>query len=135
VTIFGMARLLDFTRAQGLFAALIWMTLPQILLQSTSIQNDIVVSVFFVISVYFLYFAFKREQRSVLLLSGLALGLAIGGKGTILIALPGLAVAVLLLWLRRPGHHFRSCDSMGCLLPGWICVVRRVYLRHELPGV
>jgi hypothetical protein len=86
-----------------------------------------------VISVYFLYFAFKREQRSVLLLSGLALGLAIGGKGTILIALPGLAVALLLLWLRRPGHHFRPVIQWGvyCLV-GFVLFGAFTYVTNYL---
>jgi len=102
VSVYAMARLLEFSKPYSIFAALIWLTLPQILLQSSTIQNDIVVSVFFTIALYFLYFSLKFRQHSPLLLSGFALGLAIGTKATVFFALPGLAVIALLLFLQQP---------------------------------
>lgn len=108
VAIVGLARMLGSTRAQSVFAALIWATFTEIVLQSTTTQNDLVASAFFVSMVYLLYLGLRSNRRGVLLLSGLALGLALGTKATVLFLLPGLALTVIMLWLRHGKQGFRQ---------------------------
>ena len=98
VTIFGLARLMGATKSQGLFAALIWATFPQIVLQSVTTQNDLVISFFFLSALYFLYSGLRIRERWSFMISTLALGLAIGTKATIFIILPGFLIALLLIW-------------------------------------
>ncbi|GAB4511481.1 MAG: hypothetical protein OHK0046_09630 [Anaerolineae bacterium] len=110
----GMARLLGFNRAQTVFAVLVWVTLPLTLLQAVSTQNDALAGVFAVSSVYFLYLGLgyqghdrattlqKRPHHTgALIVSGLALGLAVGTKTTVLFFLPGYGLLVGLLFLTQ----------------------------------
>jgi 4-amino-4-deoxy-L-arabinose transferase-like glycosyltransferase len=98
--IVGLSRLLKASRGQAVFAALIWATLPEIILESTTTQNDLVAGAFCVTSVYLLYVGLERRHTGVLLLSGLGLGLAVGTKLTVPGVLPGLVIAALLLLVR-----------------------------------
>jgi hypothetical protein len=101
VAIFGTARLWRATRAQAAFAALVWASFPEIMLQSTTTQNDIVAAVFLLVACYFCMLGFLSNHLRALLLSGLAFGLAVGTKVTVLLALPGMVAGALLLWQRR----------------------------------
>lgn len=96
VSIYGLARLLGANRPQGFFAALVWATFPQVLLQSITTQNDLVVAAFITGAVYFFYLGLNQKKKKFLWLSGLAMGLTIGTKSTAWIFMPGLALAVLL---------------------------------------
>lgn len=95
LAIIGICRLLGQTRQQSLFAALVWCTLPQVLLQSTTTQNDLVSSGLLITSVYFLYLVLKTKEPGAMLLSAMSLGLAIGTKQTIFYILPGIGAALL----------------------------------------
>jgi hypothetical protein len=106
LAIFGLARQFGYSLVQSGFAVLIWASFPEILLQSTSTQNDLVVSAFFISSIYFLYVGVQSKQNTLLLLSGAALGLALGTKSTVLFMLPGLGITLLLFIATRSilGH-------------------------------
>lgn len=101
IAIFGTARLWRATRAQAGFAALVWASFPEIMLQSTSTQNDLTAAVFLLAGCYFCMIGLLANHRNALLLSGLGIGLAIGTKITVLLALPGIVAAAALLWQRR----------------------------------
>lgn len=118
VIIFGLARFLGYSRASSVFAAFVWATFPEIVLQSTSTQNDLLASVFFAGMIYLFFVSFRFNHNGALLLSGLAMGLALGTKLTALMALPGLAVGALLLWYKagRAGLRFLATWGSACLL-------------------
>lgn len=109
VAIVGCARALGATRPAALSAALIWATLPQPLLQSSSTQNDLVVSAFFLTAIYGLLLGSRSGERGILLLSAVALGLALGTKTTAQMALPPFLLVAALLWWRagRPWRDAR----------------------------
>ena len=96
--VFGLARLLGWNRPQSAFAALIYASFPQTLLQITSTQNDLVTAALFISTIYFLLLGLQSRQRGMLALSGLSLGLGFGTKQTLYFLLPGLGVLVLLAW-------------------------------------
>ncbi len=107
VCVFGIARLIGWTRPQSAFAALVYGSFPIILLQSTTTQLDLVSAAIFLPTVYFLILGIKTSRRAMYILSGLSLGLALGTKQTLLFLLPGLAVFLLLQarhWKRNPRH-------------------------------
>ncbi len=112
VSIFGLARLIGATRPQSLFAALIWAAFPQVVLQSTTTQNDLVSTFFFVSMLYFLFLGLRRDEKNLLLLSGASLGLAVGTKVTVFFMLPGL----ILFWLVMV---WRVKRAEKCLLGYW----------------
>jgi len=70
LAVIGLARLLKATRFQALFAGLVFLSLPAIVLQSTTTQNDLVICALFVIAVYFFFLSFQDSDRYSLVLSG-----------------------------------------------------------------
>lgn len=107
IVIFDLTRLIGGTSKQGVFVACLWLSFPLIIAESTSVQNDIVVGTFFIISVYGLYNGVQANSYRALMLSGLAVGMAIGTKSTIIFALPGFALAAAIIWLSDPRRLFR----------------------------
>jgi hypothetical protein len=93
---FGIARLLGYSRAQSAFAALIFGFFPLILMQSSSTQIDLTAAALFVPAVFFLLLGMHNGRSLPFVFSGLALGLAVGAKQTVLFFLPGLALFALL---------------------------------------
>jgi hypothetical protein len=98
--IYGISLQLGWGRPGAFFAGLIWLSLPEILLQSTTTQLDLIVAVFSVIAVYFLIAGFRNQVWQELVLSGLAIGLAVGTKQIALFLLPGFALFTLIIWLK-----------------------------------
>jgi hypothetical protein len=118
IAIFGMGRILRFTRVQSVFPALIYLTLSEIYLQSTTVQNDLVISMLCVSALYLLLLGLQTRHYGSLLISGVAIGLSLGTKSTALFILPGLACAALLLWLTNPRESFKLFLVWGssCLI-------------------
>ena len=106
IGVFGMARLLGWKRAQSAFAALVFLTFPLMLLQSTTTQNDLVTTGLYVLAVYFLLLGIQKKQRSMLILSAISLGLGLGSKQIFYFLLPGLGILVLLVWKRYGKQAF-----------------------------
>jgi len=97
VAIYGIARRTGLDHRAAVFGTLVFLTLPVVALQSSTALNDVVVASFLVTATYFLL----GESKVELALGGLALALAIGTKFTALIALPLVALVVLLGQPRR----------------------------------
>jgi 4-amino-4-deoxy-L-arabinose transferase-like glycosyltransferase len=100
VAIAGVGKLLGYNRKQSAFSGLIWASLPLIVLQSTTTQNDLVSSSVVMMGLYFLYLGIKRQKVSAMILSGLALGIALGIKQTVFFILPGLAITLVLIYVK-----------------------------------
>src|SRR5512133_1380642 len=97
VSVFGLARLLGAARPQAFFAAFIWATFPEIILESTTTQNDLIAGTLFAAMLYLLFLGLSRRSTATLALSGLALGLSMGTKQTLVFLLPGLLLVLCLL--------------------------------------
>lgn len=95
VAIFGLARLLKGSRRTALIISLLWMTFPENVFQSTTTQNDMIVSALFCSCIYLFFLFFQNKEKNILLLSGLALGLSIGTKETTFML--GLGIVVMLI--------------------------------------
>lgn len=113
LTIFGIARLIGWTRPQSIFAALIWALLPEVVLESTTVQNHLIVAVLFACTLYFLFLGVRSGNFSELALSGLALGLGLGTHQLAFLALPGLLVSLCFLWLKFGQRVFKSLLIWG----------------------
>jgi len=119
--IFGLARCFGRSRDKAVFAALLWATLPQIALQSTTVQNDLTAAAFLVSMLFLLVYGIRAKNRGVLALSGVALGLALGTKITAILALPGLAIGAVVLALLNWRRKSRSLAfwTASCAA-GWL---------------
>ena len=133
VAVYGLGRQLGLGPRAALFAAGLFALLPQSILQSTSTLNDLLVTSFVVVSLYCLLHASgplvakahgRRAMAHALVLAGAAAGLAVGTKGTALLALPGLAVVFLVLFWRRLDREV----LVGALLGGLAATVLGGYI-------
>lgn len=143
LSVYGLARLLGATHPQALFATLLFGTFPEIALEASSTQNDLVAGALFTAVFYLLFLGLKERNPGALALSGLALGLGLGTKQTLLFLLPGLALAVLLvLWfskreerlgvLRRLLIWVGSSVAAFLLLGIYMYVVNQVNFQYPL---
>lgn len=139
LAIIGLARTLGWSPPQAFFAGMIWATFPEIILQSTSTQNDLVTASFFVCMVYLFFAGMQFKNRWSLSLSGLALGLALGAKHVILLLIPGLIVGIFLIWLLDIRTHFRplvfwafSCIAGIILVGGYSYAFNMVHFKAPL---
>jgi hypothetical protein len=78
--VFGGARLLGFARPASIFAAALFVALPQPILQATTTQNDLVVTFFIAAAALFGVSGLRNGSRGELAVAGAAAGLAIGTK-------------------------------------------------------
>jgi hypothetical protein len=97
VGVFGVARRVGLRLREAAFGALLFLSLPVVVLQGSAALNDLVVASFLVSASYFLLGSTRVE----LALGGLAVALAAGTKFTAYIALPLLLLVVLAGQARR----------------------------------
>lgn len=103
-----LARQMGARRRAAAFAALVFLSFPLVILQSTTPQNDLVAAALYMACTAFFLRAFAAPARPALpslLLSALALGLGLGTKQTVYFLLPGLGLLALAsAWKAgRPG--------------------------------
>ena len=104
LTVFLIAGFLGWRRKASLFAALIFLSLPVVILESSTTQNDLVVTFFMLNSFYFFHKGIKHKRRGHLILSGIAMGLAVGTKYTVFFMLPAFGIASFILFrMHKPG--------------------------------
>ena len=89
--VYGIARRLGWTRPAAAFASLLTATLSIVALESVTTQNDLVVAALAAAAAFFVL----GPTRADVALAGLALGLALGTKLTVALALPALALLAL----------------------------------------
>lgn len=97
ILVFLFSRFLEFKPAPALFAALLWSSVTEIMLEATSVQNDLVVTFFMLAGVYFFLKGLKNCAKSYLFASAIALGLSLGTKATSLFVFPGLLLSGFLI--------------------------------------
>jgi len=106
-------------RNPALFAALAFAVFPQVLLQSSSTQNDLTHAFF--ISCAFLFalkILYSEYSTGGMLLSAVAVGLAVGTKPMALLMLPGYGlVFVVAIVIQKPAPWRRFIQAIvACLL-------------------
>lgn len=97
ILVYSFSRLIGSSRPGGLFAAFVWATFPLVILESSTTQNDLVVASFLLSSLYFLILAWQKEEYTYFFPAGFAFGLALGTKLTVIFALPGVFLAILVI--------------------------------------
>jgi hypothetical protein len=133
--IYGLARLLDGSRTAGWLTALLWATLPQVLYQSHSTQNDLVTAAFWVTTIFFLFAGLREKQSAHFYLSGISFGLAMGTKKTSFLVLPGLALAillVLLLYFKQPTFKSSATRWITACTLGFLLLGSYSYVQNTI---
>jgi hypothetical protein len=107
----GIAYRLSFSRPAAVFAGLVFATLAEVALQSSSTQNDLATASFVAAAAYFL----RSRVSAELALAGLGVGLALGTKVSAWLALPVLGVLALVSLPRRQLGIAVACAALGTL--------------------
>lgn len=95
VAIYAGARVLRFGRGPAVFAGALFVLLPEALMQATTTQNDLVVALFLVTAAVFAVKGLRDRHTGELIVSGAALGLAVGTKGTALFGAGAVGILVI----------------------------------------
>lgn len=129
LAIAGIARRLGLDRRAAALGALLFASLPVVVLQASTALNDLALASFLVIVVYFLL----RDSRLHLALGGLALALAVATKATALIALPVLALLAFGLTPRRRWLDVALAGAGGIALGAFWYYVNRAETGSFVP--
>jgi hypothetical protein len=128
VGVFAVARKLGLSRGQAAFGSLLVLTLPIVLLQASTTQNDLVAASFLMTAAVFLLDTSRRE----LALAALAIALGIGTK---IPAAYGLPVLVAIALAAPPrGYRTRRIVAvlLGAVAGSYWYVVNTVRTGHPL---
>ncbi|MDX6514809.1 MAG: hypothetical protein QOH73_475 [Gaiellaceae bacterium] len=127
---YAVARQLGFPRSSSAFAALVLASLGQVVLQSTTTQNDLLVASFVLAAAFFVL----ERDKSGIALAGLAVGLAVGTKTTGVFALPLLGLIALSTLGRRRLIELAASSTLGVLSVGSAGYALNLVHRHSLLG-
>jgi len=139
LSVIGIARLLKFSRAQSLFAGLFFACIPLVWMQSSTTQNDLIAAGVLLPAIYFFFLGIEHRQKSMLVLSGLALGVAMGTKQTLFFYLPGFGLLVLLIWLKYRASISRLIITFAAaslasfaVLSSYMYIQNYIFFGHPL---
>jgi len=107
LSVFGLARLFGFSERQAKCAALIFMSFPLVALESTTTQTDLLTAAYFAPVIYFLIAGLKDNQRLLLMVSALGIGVGLGIKKSYFILLPAMVVVAVLLLFQFGRRSFK----------------------------
>ncbi len=119
VAVAGLARRIGLRRNEALFGALVFATLPVVVLEAPSVMNDLVVASFLTAAAYF----GLGGSRVALALFSVAIALAIGTKYSAIVGLPVLALVLAVGHPRRRWPALVGAGLAGCVAGSiWLVV-------------
>ena len=125
----GIARALGLDRRAAALGAVLFASLPVVVLQASTALNDLALASFLVVVVYFLL----RGERMHLALGALALALSVATKATALLALPVLALLAFGLTPRRRWAGVAVAGASGIALGAFWYFVNRAETGSFIP--
>jgi 4-amino-4-deoxy-L-arabinose transferase-like glycosyltransferase len=101
--IYAIIRQLKGTRYQAALVALFYLTFPQVVLQASTTQDDLVITCLLILGVVFLFHWLDSSYQEWidLCLTGLSWALALGIKPTAFYFFPGVLLVLLIYWVTR----------------------------------
>lgn len=130
LAVYGFARLLQLDRYWSVIAALVCFSIPNVYLQGLTAMTDLVSAALFLCAIYLFFLMVKEERLSIL--SGVALGLAVGTKQTILFALPGLFLVLMYLAITRKSLWSLLLKWAGVSLAAFLLAGAYIYISNFL---
>lgn len=85
------------SKRRTLWTIFVFASLPEIILQSSSTQNDLVLGFFLFVASYLFIYGAREQEKVSLIMSALAIGIAMGVKTTFFMFVPSLAAAYILI--------------------------------------
>lgn len=134
IGVFGIAQRIYKNFAASLFCGLAMALLPNVLMQATTTETDIVLCSYLTCLVYFLFTYRETLRRRYLYLAGLAFGIALGHKITFVLLLPSVGVIILyaLFWgVDRTAFFLRIKHlTTGIIIGVCLCTLPTGYIGN-----
>ena len=89
-----------------LWAIFIFASLPEIILQASSTQNDFVLGFFLFASLYLFIYGVREKEKVSIVMSAMAIGISIGIKGSVFMFLPVLGIVYTIISVRSEKKQF-----------------------------
>jgi len=99
LSIYGIARFYSLKRWQAFLGALIFALFPNVIMQSSSALTDLLIACLLVSTLYLFMCGLRDENKGLLTLSAIGMGLTVGVKQTAIFLLPGLAIFMFFTFL------------------------------------
>jgi len=115
VTVYKIARDLQFSRTGALMSALIGLSFPALILQTYSFQGDLTVSALILLCISFALAYLLRKEKGDLLWAVLSLVLALGSKKGAYLVLPAVVIFGVI-WLMRRIRNRKLAYAVAALL-------------------
>ncbi len=91
-SVYGISRKIGGHKFISMVAALVFALLTECLMQSTTTQNDIILTAYLASAIYFILSFKESSQTKYIVLSGISMGLAMGVKASVILAFPALII-------------------------------------------
>ena len=115
LAIYGISKQFGFNRWQAWLGALLFALFPNVILQTSTALTDLLIACLFVSMVYLFICGLQDEDRNLLTLSAIGMGLMIGVKQTAIILLPGLAIFLWFIYLDQKKHSIKPLITWSLL--------------------
>ena len=89
-----------------MWAVFVFASLPEIILQSSSTQNDLVLGFFLFASLYLFIYGVREKEKKSLIFSAMAMGISVGIKGSVFMFLPALGLICTVISIRSEKRQF-----------------------------
>jgi len=141
LAVYGIARILHFERPKAIFASFIFALFPEILLQSSTTMPHILASTLIICAFYFLFLGFFDRSKIMLVLSGLAIGMAVGVHFLVFFTLPGYIFSALYFFIKDKKYFpksiiyiFTSSFLSFALLSSYMYIQNTIIFNNPLGG-
>ena len=128
-TILAIANEFQFSKRVKIICCVFVITTPEILLQATSTQNDIIVSFYLLAAILFAIKTINKNSISNLLFFSICSGLAIFTKGTAYIFLLPIIIVWTIFFLRK-NKNFLSFMKVGLVALFILLINSGLYFRN-----
>jgi len=131
LNIYGLCRMMQVNQKWSVVAALVVFSLPNIYLQSLSAMTDLVSAALFISMIYLFFSGLEASRVEILGLSGLAFGLSLGTKQTIIFAIPSVIIVLLFIVVIRKGLVTKSLlQWAGASIGAFILTGAYIYISN-----
>jgi len=107
-SVYGISRKVGHSPAQALFTALSGLLLINWLMESTTTQNDLIITAYVGIAVYGILAFYRSADQRYLIMTAVSSGLAVGTKATAVLALIPASMVFIPVVL----HHLKSKSAL-----------------------
>jgi hypothetical protein len=133
ISIISLAITAKLSIRQSIFTGYIFLTLPMVALQSSTVQNDLIVTAFFLPFLYFLLqYVFNKKNICDIIISSIFLGLAMGTKYTMIFFGPVFILLLILFFVkfRRNLNKKQIIVMISIYIAGFIFLASYNYVSN-----